>query len=82
MKRRFQVKVHTANPLSSELLSIIVPACRNPERKNGKDWPPIHSREQSLQIIFIEWERIRFRYLTFSLRVLPALNLTTFVAGI
>ena len=30
---------------------------------------------------FIKCEGIKFRYLTFSLRVLPALNLTAFDAG-
>ena len=47
--------------------------------KNEKDWPPIHSGEQSIQITTLN---DRFCYLTFSLRVLPALNLTTFDAGI
>jgi len=32
--------------------------------------------------IILEWEGIKFYYLTFSLRVSPALNLTTFDAGI
>jgi len=51
-------------------------------RDMEKDWPPIYSGEQSFQLTFAECEGSEFCYLTFSLRVLPALNLTTFEAGI
>jgi hypothetical protein len=51
--RSLRSSISGAKIANSEVFSIMGPDCRNADGKNEKDWPPIHSREQSLQIIVL-----------------------------
>jgi len=54
------VKVHTAKSFGSQVLSILEPDCQKTDRKKKKDWPPIHSRDQSLRIILLSGKGFLF----------------------